>query len=266
MEVVSRRTLLKYAGLGAVSVSAGCAAHRSAPTRVWATTKPHTYGYHPFENGIPAKGHSMTYLVVGPGGGVLIDPGRGTAHDEVMAFIRSHDLEQNDVKWALLTHCHLDHTGGARLIRAEGIPVVASAFTAKAVREAAMDMTAKSEPRPELSCEVDRILNDGDILEVAGMRIQTVATPGHTAGCLSFLVETDEGMTAFTGDLIRDTGQPGWTGSPSFSLEDSIRSIKKLLAFSPDKAYWGHGDVEGSARRWLRQSLDLYRNGRWVMD
>jgi glyoxylase-like metal-dependent hydrolase (beta-lactamase superfamily II) len=98
------------------------------------------------------------------------------------------------------------------------------------------------------------------------MRIRTVATPGHTAGGLTFLVETNEGLTAFTGDLIRDTGQPGWTGGPSFSLEDSIRSIEKLLALAPDKAYWGHGEVEGSARVWLRKSLDLYRNGRWVLD
>ncbi len=113
---------------------------------------------------------------------------------------------------------------------------------------------------------VDRILNDGDVLDIGGMRIQTVATPGHTAGCLSFLVETDEGLTAFTGDLIRDSGHSGWTGSPSFSLEDSIRTIEKLLTLAPDKAYWGHGEVEGPARAWLRRSLEIYKKGRWVVD
>ena len=266
MDDVSRRTFLKVAGLGALAVSTGCASRRSASPQVRPMTMPRTYGYHPYENGIPAKGHSMTYLIVGSGGAVLVDPGRGTAHDEVLAFIRGHGLEPNDVKWALLTHCHLDHTGGAHLIQAEGIPVAASTFTAKAVREAAMDMVCKKEPRPEVSCKVDRILDDGDVLEVCGMCIRTVATPGHTAGCLSFFVETDEGLTAFTGDLIRNTGHSGWTGSQSFSLEDSIRSIEKLRALAPDKAYWGHGNVEGNAQAWLRHSLDLYNNGRWVMD
>jgi glyoxylase-like metal-dependent hydrolase (beta-lactamase superfamily II) len=208
----------------------------------------------------------MTYLIVGSGSGVLVDPGRGTAHDEVVAFIRGHGLELVDVKWALLTHCHLDHTAGACRIQAEGIPVAASAFTAQAVREASVDMGFDKGPKPEVSCEVDRILKDGEVLEVGGMRIRTVATPGHTAGCLSFLVETDEGLTAFTGDLIRDTAQSGWTGSPSFSLEDSIRSIEKLLALAPDIDYWGHGNVEGSAQAWLRKSLDLYNSGRWIMD
>jgi glyoxylase-like metal-dependent hydrolase (beta-lactamase superfamily II) len=235
----------------------------STPTQ--SAVIPHTWGYHPYENGIPAKGHSMTYLIVGSGGGVLVDPGRGTAHDEVMAFIHGHGFEPDDVAWALLTHCHVDHTGGARPIQAEGIPVAASAFTAQAVKEAALDMGFKDGSRPEMSCEVDRVLEDGEVLSACGMRIRVVATPGHTAGCLSFLVETDEGLTAFTGDLIRDTGQPGWTGSPSFSLEDSIRSIEKLLALGPDKAYWGHGEVEGPAEAWLRQSLDLYNKGRWVM-
>jgi glyoxylase-like metal-dependent hydrolase (beta-lactamase superfamily II) len=218
-------------------------------------TKPRTYGYHPYEDGIPAKGHSMTYLVVGPEGGVLVDPGRGTYHDEVIAFLRSHSLQPSDISWALLTHCHLDHTGGAHRMQAEGIPVAASTFTAQAVREASVDMGFKNGPHTEVSCKVDRVLHDGDALDVSGMRISVVATPGHTAGCMSFLVETEEGLTAFTGDLIRDTGQPGWTGSPSFSLEDSVRSIEKLLALGPDKAYWGHGEVEGSAKAWLRRAM-----------
>ena len=54
------------------------------------------YSFHPMKDGIPAKGHSMTYLIVGADGAVLIDPGRGTAHDEVLGFIRSHDLEPRE--------------------------------------------------------------------------------------------------------------------------------------------------------------------------
>jgi hydroxyacylglutathione hydrolase len=229
-------------------------------------SKPRVYGYHPYENGIPAKGHSMTYLIVGPDGGVLVDPGRGTYHEEVIAFVQDHGLETNDIPWALLTHCHVDHTGGARRMQSEGIRVAASAFTAKAVREASVDMGFRKEPNPHVACEVDRLLHDGETIEATGMKISTIATPGHTAGCLSVLVETDQGLTAFTGDLIRNTGQPGWTGSPSFSLEDSVRSIGKLLAQKPEKAYWGHGEVEGPAESWLGHSLELYRNGQWVMD
>ena len=151
MNDLSRRAFLKYTGLGVFAIPTGCAMRRSASPETVRMTVPRTYGYHPYENGIPAKGHSMTYLVVGSGGGVLVDPGRGTAHDEVMAFIRSHGLEPADVRWALLTHCHLDHTGGAHLIQAEGIPVAASAFTARAVQEAAIDMVCKKEPRPEVA-------------------------------------------------------------------------------------------------------------------
>jgi len=266
MNGISRRTFLNCAGLGAIGTAIGCSLSRSAKPEVSQVTKSRTYGYHPFENGIPAKGHSMTYLVVGPNGGVLIDPGRGTYHDELLEFIRSHGSQPGDIPVALLTHCHLDHTGGAHRIQAEGIPVAASEFTARAVREASVDMGYKKEPHPESSCEVDRILHDGDVLDAAGMRITVVATPGHTAGCMTFLVETDEGLTAFTGDLIRNTGQPGWTGSPSFSPEDSVKSIEKLIVLGPDKAYWGHGEVEGPAVPWLRNSLDLYQRGKWVLD
>jgi glyoxylase-like metal-dependent hydrolase (beta-lactamase superfamily II) len=266
MAIVSRNLLLQYTGFAMAFAAAGCAAPRAETPRAQQQPLPHVYGYHPFENGIPAKGHSMTYLIKGTGGSVLVDPGRGTAHNEIIAFIHSHKLEPAQVKWALLTHCHVDHTGGARPIQAAGIPVAASAFTAKAIREASVDMGFKNGPQPESSCTVDRILNDGDVLEVGEMRIRTVAIPGHTAGCLAFFVETDEGLTAFTGDILRNTGQPGWTGSPSFSLEESLSSIEKLIALAPDKAYWGHGEVEEPATQWLQRCLDMYRNGRWVMD
>jgi glyoxylase-like metal-dependent hydrolase (beta-lactamase superfamily II) len=197
---------------------------------------------------------------------VIVDPGRGTYHDEMIAFVRSHGLEPRAVKWALLTHCHVDHTGGAHLVQAEGIPVACSKFTAWAVREASIDMGNKEGPRPEMACKVDRIMNDGDVLNVGAMRVRIIGTPGHTAGCLTYLVDTDEGRTLFTGDLIRNTGQPGWTGSPSFSLEESINSIEKLLALKPDKAYWGHGDIDEPAQAWLQRCLDLYKKGRWIMD
>lgn len=265
MKRISRRALLTYTGLGAVSVVAGCSQRRAPSADAGPARLPHTYGYHPYENGIPAKGHSMTYLIVCHDGAIMVDPGRGTCHNEIIAFIHAIGLQPSDVRWALLTHAHLDHTAGAHLIQAEGIPIAASAFTARAVHEAHLDMSYR-QPTPESSCEVDRILNDNDILEVGDMRVRIIATPGHTAGCISALVDTDEGRTVFTGDLIRDTGQPGWTGSPSFALDESIKSIEKLLALKPDKAYWGHGEVDEPAQEWLQRTLDMYRSGKWIMD
>ncbi len=264
-EILRLRWTLRLSAV-AMLFATGCTARHADTAEAVTATKPRVYSFHPMEDGIPAKGHSMTYLIVGEEGAVLVDPGRGTAHDEVMAFIRSHDLEPKDVKWALLTHAHLDHTGGAHLVQDEGIPVACSDFTAMAVREAEIDMICKKKHHPEVVCHVDRVLKDGDVLNVGNIRVETVEIPGHTAGCLCFLVETEEGRTVFTGDLIRHTGHSGWTGSRSYSYEDSIRSVERLLALEPDKAYWGHGHVDEPAQEWLQNSLELDARGKWVMD
>lgn len=262
---VTRRTILKTGGLAALACAAGCAPVRGSSGEREPMSPVRVHGYHPVENGIPAKGHSMTYLLAGPGGGVLIDPGRGSYHDEMMAFVRHHVPEPGGVPIALLTHCHRDHTEGARFVEAEGMLVAASAATAAAVREASVEMGFSKGPRPEAAADVGRILHDGEILHVSGMRIEVVMTPGHTAGCTSYLVETVEGRTAFTGDLLMHTGQLGWSGGPSFSLEQSVASLERLIALQPDKAYWGHGEIEGGAVEWLEHGLQVCRAGYWKM-
>lgn len=126
-----------------------------------------------------------TWVLLAPGArrALVVDPG---PEDEghlraVLAAVRERDAE---VAAVLLTHGHPDHSEGARRF---------AELSGAGVR--ALD------PAHRLG---DEGLAGGQVLEVDGLRVDVVATPGHTADCLSFLLP-DEGAV-LTGDTVLGRG------------------------------------------------------------
>jgi glyoxylase-like metal-dependent hydrolase (beta-lactamase superfamily II) len=195
---------------------------------------------------------------------MLVDPGCGYAEEQVIEGIRKAGHTLAEVAAALLTHCHVDHALGAHRFRQRGIRLVAAPRTAEILRVGGRQVWYEY-PEEVVPTEVDLTPADGEVLRLAGMEITVLHTPGHTDGCASYLVETDEGLAAFTGDLVMGNGQPGWAGSEGFSVEATIASLEKLLARAPARAFTGHGAVPGSAEPWLRKALELGRSGRWEL-
>lgn len=120
----------------------------------------------------------------------------------------------------LETHIHADHvTGAGRLRELTGARVAASAAGAPCV---------------------DRPVKDGEELELGGLRIQVLATPGHTDDSVSFRV----GAKLFTGDalLIRACGRTDFQNGDAGQLYDAI--TRKLFTL-PDETevYPGHDYV-----------------------
>ncbi|MFN3884286.1 MAG: MBL fold metallo-hydrolase [Rhodocyclaceae bacterium] len=122
------------------------------------------------------------------------------------------------LEWVLETHLHADHISAADSLRAwTGAQVAVSA-------RSGID-------------GADRLLEDGDRLRCGTLELEVLATPGHTAGCLSFYWHG----RLFTGDclLIGSCGRTDEPGSNGATLYDSV--IHRLFAF-PDETlvYPGH--------------------------
>ncbi len=203
-----------------------------------------------------------TYLIDGPAGALLVDPGCGYWHPEVLAGIERVGGRPENISHALLTHCHVDHARGAYKFRHAGVKLVASPYTAEVLRVGGRQVWYEF-PADVVATEVDVIPPDGEVLALAGLAVRVIYTPGHTPGCVSYLVATDAGLAAFTGDLIGLTGHPGWAGSEGFSQDDTMAGVAKLLAAAPDVAYQGHGPVPGPACDWLTLAADRGRAGQW---
>ena len=146
---------------------------------------------------------TYTYLLADPATreAVLIDPvfeqGRRDA-----ALVAELDLT---LKWTLETHVHADHVTGASLLRQRLGSRVALAGVARAEG-------------------VDRGLVDGDRVGFGNRHLEVRATPGHTDGCLTYVLD-DETM-AFTGDclLIRGCGRTDFQQGDARTLYRSVHA------------------------------------------
>lgn len=131
---------------------------------------------------------------------ILIDP-VFEQHARDAALIRELGLT---LRYTLDTHCHADHVTGAWLMRA--------ALGSKIGLAAAYG-----------AANIDLPLVDGDVIRCGTESLEVRATPGHTAGCLSF-VTRDHGRV-FTGDalLVRSVGRTDFQEGDTRQLFHSIR-------------------------------------------
>jgi glyoxylase-like metal-dependent hydrolase (beta-lactamase superfamily II) len=140
----------------------------------------------------------------------------------------------------LLTHGHFDHIMGVETLRRMfSIPVY--------VHEDDADMLHT----PEQNCGdmigrtvsicADRMLKDGDTLELAGFEIQVLHTPGHTPGGVCYYFP-QEGVV-FSGDTLF-CGSVGRTDLPGGSMSALVRSVREKVFSLPDLTlvYPGHGE------------------------
>jgi glyoxylase-like metal-dependent hydrolase (beta-lactamase superfamily II) len=163
-----------------------------------------------------------TYVLRAPGssGAVVVDP--GPLDQQHLAAVAA----LGPVELILLTHGHPDHAEGAHLLQ---------------------DMTSAPVAAVErrLSVAADP-LRDGQRFEgVGGLRLAVVATPGHTADSVSFLVE-DEATALLTGDTILGRGT-SVVAHPDGRLGPYLDSLVRIRDLGPLLLLPGHGPVGADA-------------------
>jgi len=178
-----------------------------------------------------------TYLVWDDTGrGLLVDPAGDP--DQIDGFARARGIS---IEKILLTHGHLDHTGGLPAVMERfGAPVYVPEEDASLV--SSPDQGALEWMGYDFKGTDDfSTLRDGDVLEVGSMKVTVLATPGHTPGSSCYLAEEESGSLLLSGDTLfaRSVGRTDLPGGDPDMLD---RSILKLAAL-PDglQVLPGHG-------------------------
>ena len=187
-------------------------------------------------------GGNDVYLVAGERA-VFIDSGHDD-DEEVSALVSCwKGAGSPEVAAIVLTHRHLDHTGGARKLAEATKGEIVSSPAEKPYIEEALPGT-----------RVVRTVADGETIDLGGATLEFVHTPGHTMG--SVCVYHREQDILFTGDTI--------LGSSSTSINPEqgdmghyLESLRKLLTYEARIICPGHGPVIKRPRANIEGLIDL---------
>lgn len=155
--------------------------------------------------------------------------------DLILQLLEENDYELQEI---LLTHAHFDHILAlAEVKQRTGAPVSVHMDDAPFLEDTALNL-AHYINHIWQPISYDKLLRDGDVIRLGNERIQVLHTPGHTPGCVCFLI----GNTLISGDTLfrRSIGR---VDHPGGNLQQEIQSVLEKLMPLPDytEVYPGHG-------------------------
>jgi hydroxyacylglutathione hydrolase len=177
---------------------------------------------------------SNSYLVADePGGhGVIVDAGADP--EPLFAAVEQNDLT---VPLLLITHHHFDHVSETGALKER------------------LDVEIRAHPlEAERLMEVDKAIEPGEVIEVGGLRIDALHTPGHTDGMLSFRVNDAE---VYTGDTLFKGSVGGVRAPGSTTFEELKASIMDVLMKLPPETIVrpGHTDPTTIGEEWEQNAF-----------
>lgn len=142
----------------------------------------------------------VSLLVTTPQGHFLIDGATAEAAPGIADNIRKLGFDPEDVRYLLASHEHTDHVGGlAELKRITG-----AKFVTRTEARAALESgsTHPTDPQrgllpPFEGVKADRLIGDGDSLQIGKQMLTMIVTPGHTPGGTSWTWKACEGSTCY---------------------------------------------------------------------
>ena len=168
---------------------------------------------------------------------VIIDPA-----DEADVIKKAIEELSAAPKAVLLTHGHYDHIGAAEELKKYfNIKIYANELEQEVLNSSYKNLSEIMGSHA-LSIDADEYLTDGHVLELAGLRIKAVSTPGHTKGGVCYIISLAKEQAVFSGDTLFQ-GSVGRYDFPTSDGNALFQSIKeKLLCLDESmKVYPGHG-------------------------
>jgi glyoxylase-like metal-dependent hydrolase (beta-lactamase superfamily II) len=199
----------------------------------------------------------------------LIDTGPATSVSTVLEGIQSLGFKPEDIDFIIITHIHLDHSGGVGTI-IKHMPHARVAAHHRAVKHlvdpskliiSAGDAQGKATIRRNgeiLPLDSARIIpvHDGDTLRLGSQQVLTLLeTPGHAPHELCIRESRNKGV--FVGDAVghyiegMDVMVPV-TPPPSFDLELYLQTLNRLMEMQPAALYFAHSGVSRNCRELLQ--------------
>jgi metallo-beta-lactamase class B len=196
----------------------------------------------------PEAEHS-SYLITTPAGHILINTGYERQVPTIRASVEKLGLRFGDIRIVLGSHAHRDHQEGDALVKElTGAQVMAMEQDLAELR----GLTPGDKPHP-----IDRVLRDNDRVQLGGVTLTALLTPGHTKGCTTYALTTEDagrrydvvigcGYGASGRTLVNDPDYPG-------KVDDYRRTYARAKTFRADVFLGSHGQHYGLSEKLARR-------------
>jgi metallo-beta-lactamase class B len=199
-----------------------------------------------------------SFLIATSAGHILLDTGPVEMLPQVMENIQKLGFKPRDVKLLLNSHGHFDHCGGfAEFKRRTGATVVTSKLEGELMAPGGKGDFYWGDDLAYEPVKPDRIVADGQSVELAGVSLTAHLTPGHTKGCTSWSMRVDEAskdydvlfLCGLTASLYKLTSNDEY---PNI-VEDERETFRKLRGMRADVLLASHGFYFDLADKAARQ-------------
>ena len=188
----------------------------------------------------------------------LIDSGVSDAMNDIQLFTEKTGRNLTEIKTIVLTHSHPDHIGAAKLIREKtGCEIYAPLAEANWIENTELQFQERPVPGFHKlvagDIKVDHKIDDGDFITLEkDIVLQTISTPGHSAGSTSYFFKEEKAL--FSGDAILLPGE-----IPIFeNVQQYFNSLKKIKSLKPRTIYsaWDQVRKEDEITQIIDQSAN----------
>ncbi|MHA1129584.1 MAG: MBL fold metallo-hydrolase [Candidatus Helarchaeota archaeon] len=190
--------------------------------------------------GLTGGGDCLFYLINTKEGLILIDCGLGEDIDRLIANIKALGLNPENLKALIITHCHIDHIGGAATLKKKfKIETYAHKYDVPAIEGEKLVMTGATmygvDYEPVKIDHVISVEKGEEMLEFGDYKLTCVHTPGHTPGSICIYTDVKKTRVLFAQDVH----------GPLFDAFGSnvayfVESLKRLIALKADILCEGH--------------------------
>lgn len=189
------------------------------------------------------------YLVHTPQGNILINSDYVQDVPLVRSSIEKLGFPYRDTKILLISHAHGDHDEGVGVIRRE----TGAKLMVMEGDVAEVESTAPGRP----GAHVDRVLRDGDLVELGGARLTAHLTPGHTKGCTTWTLQVHDGARTLNAVIVGSPNvNPGYylvgnQGYPQIA-QDYVKTFAVLKSLPCDLFLGAHGAYFGLQAKYAK--------------
>lgn len=195
-----------------------------------------------------------SYLITTSDGHILVDAPMEENVPLLLRSIRALGFDPADIEIMINTHAHFDHAGGfAAMKKLTGARLLVSEADGTLIERGGREDFALGDSALFPRTSVDGRLTDGQIVNLGGVELRAMVTPGHTMGGTSWVLEVDDGGEMRRVLIANSMSAPGYdlVGNEKYPkiMDDYRASFDRLEAVDADVFLSTHGSFFGLSRK-----------------